>query len=415
MIEYKKYTLDNGLRLVLHKDVSTPMVAVNIVYDVGSKDENPERTGFAHLFEHLMFGGSKNVPDFDVPIQMAGGENNAFTNNDVTNFYNVLPAQNLETALWLESDRMKHLNFSQEALDTQKKVVVEEFKETCLNEPYGDMWHYMLDMAYKNHGYRWPVIGIKPEHIEEATYDDVKNFFYKHYRPQNAVLVIAGNIEEEKTLDLVNKWFGDIEKGEPYIRSLTPEGKSEYRAMEVYTNVPVPALYMSFHMVDRLHPDYYACDLISDVFSNGRSSRFFQKLHKEQRLFSQIDAFITGTFDPGLLVIEGRPMGDKSIQEGKDAIWKELELLKKESVTPQELQKLVNKVETSLIYAEVNILHKAMSLAYYEVLGKIEQINLESKSYQKVTPDDIQRVANEIFQKENCSKLIYYPKEESPF
>ncbi|MDF1694951.1 MAG: pitrilysin family protein [Saprospiraceae bacterium] len=412
MIDFAKYTLENGLRLVIHEDKSSPMVAVNVVYDVGSRDEDPNKTGFAHLFEHLMFGGSQNVPDFDGPIQNAGGENNAFTNTDMTNFYNVLPAENIETALWLESDRMKQLDFSEKILTVQKKVVIEEFKETCLAEPYGDVWHHLADLAYENHSYKWPTIGKTPAHIENAQMDDVVHFFNKHYTPNNAIIVISGNMKSNKAYDLVNKWFGDIPAGNKYTRSLTidaPQRKKKQKLVK--GNVPLEALYLSFHMVDRCHADYYAYDLLSDVLSNGRSSRLFQRLYKEKSIFSQIDAYISGTFDPGMFVIEGRPMPQVGINKAKEAVWNELELLKNEQIDPRELQKLKNKIESSLEYSEVNILHKSMSLAYFELLGDANLINKEAEEYQKVTSDDIQRVANTIFKSENCSELIYQPND----
>ncbi len=412
MIQFDKYTLENGLRLIIHTDKSSPMVAVNVVYDVGSRDENPKMTGFAHLFEHLMFGGSENAPDFDGPIQNAGGENNAFTNTDMTNFYNVLPAQNIETALWLESDRMKQLIFSQQALDVQKKVVIEEFKETCLSEPYGDVWHYLSSLAYKEHSYSWPTIGKEMSHIEDAVLTDVKDFFNKHYTPQNAILVISGNVEADYVKTCVDEYFGDIPSGTKYKRKLVQEPEQDqFRSLTVTGNVPIPAVYLSFHMVARDHEDYYAFDLLSDVLSNGRSSRLYQRLHKVNPVFSQIDAYISGTFDPGMLIIEGRPNKDVDLESAKTAIWDELETLVNEPIDNRELQKLKNKIESSLEYSEVNILHKSMSLAYFELLGNANLINKEAEAYQKVTSADIQRVARQIFRKENCSELTYLPNE----
>jgi zinc protease len=412
MISFDRYVLENGLRLIVHEDQSSPMVAVNVVYDVGSRDEDPSMTGFAHLFEHLMFGGSVNVPDFDGPIQNAGGENNAFTNTDMTNFYNVLPAVNMETALWLESDRMQQLAFSKKALNIQKKVVIEEFKETCLTEPYGDVWHHLTELVYEKHSYRWPTIGKTLSHIESAQLEDVVQFFKKHYTPDNAILVISGNMKSKKAYDLVHKWFAEIPSGTKYKRNLNfEEPQTRKRQKTVKGNVPMTALYMSFHMVDRSHPDYYAYDLLSDVLSNGRSSRLFQRLYKENQLFSQIDAYISGTFDPGMFVIEGRPMPEISLDRAKEAIWSELEILKKEPLDSRELQKLKNKIESSLEYSEVNILHKSMSLAYFELLGDANLINKEAEEYQKVTSEDIQRVAKKLFVPENCSELVYLPNE----
>lgn len=412
MISFHKHVLKNGLRLIVHEDASSPMVAVNVVYDIGSRDENSEMTGFAHLFEHLMFGGSENVPDFDGPIQNAGGENNAFTNTDMTNFYNVVPSDNIETVLWVESDRMKQLVFSQKALDIQKKVVVEEFKETCLAEPYGDVWHHLSALVYKQHSYSWPTIGKDMTHIENAKLDDVKNFFNKHYTPQNAILVISGNVDYTIIKESVIKWFGDIPAGNKYNRELIQEPvQDHFRNISISGNVPLPAIYMAFRMVGRSHPDYYVYDLISDILSNGRSSRLYQRLHKVNQIFTQIDAYISGTFDPGILVIEGRPSDGISIDQATAEIWKELELLKAEKISDRELQKLKNKIESSLEYSEISILHKSMSLAYFELLGDANLINREAEEYQKVTSQDIQRVAKVLFTKENCSVLNYLPNE----
>lgn len=411
MIEFSRQVLKNGLTVIVHEDHSTPMVAVNVVYDVGSRDEDPLKTGFAHLFEHLMFGGSKHVPDFDTPIQMAGGENNAFTNSDLTNFYNILPAKNIETGLWLESDRMLELNFSEQALEIQKKVVIEEFKETCLNQPYGDMWHHISEMVYKEHGYRWPTIGRIPEHIAEAKLQDVVDFFYKHYTPCNAVLIIAGKVRTADAFELAQKWFEDIPQGKRFTRERKIEDqKNGFKQKTVYQNVPIPALFRAYKMVDRLHEDYYAVDLLSDVLANGRSSRFFQKLHKDQALFSQVDAFISGTFDAGVFMVEGRPMPEISMDNARGAILKELDILQNQLVDERELQKIKNKVESSLEYSEVNVVHKAMSLAYFEIMGDAELINQEASKYQEVTAADIMRVAQDLLQEENCSELIYLPK-----
>jgi zinc protease len=408
VIEFVKYTLENGLRVIIHEDTSTPMVAVNLVYDVGSKHEEPTKTGFAHLFEHLMFGGSINIPDFDEPIQTAGGENNAFTNADLTNFYEILPAENVETALWLESDRMLQLKFSKKSLQTQKKVVIEEFKETCLNEPYGDMWHHLSRLAYKVHPYQWPTIGKEMAHISEADLDQVKAFFYDYYRPDNAILVLAGNISVEKGKELAKKWFGEIPAGHYHKQAILHEPvQEEFRQIILEQDVPHDAIYQAYHMAERLSDEYYACDLLSDVLSNGRSSRFYQRLYKEQQLFSTIDAFISGTTDPGLFIIEGKTMPGVTIDQAKDAIATELEILKTDLISDSELTKLKNSVESSLVFSEVSVLNKAISLAYFEVLGDAAWINDEAERYQKVTADDIRNVARKIFKKENCNELIY--------
>ena len=312
MIDFQRFILNNGLRVIIHEDNSTPLVAVNLLYDVGSRDENPIRTGFAHLFEHLMFAGSANVPDFDQPIQHAGGENNAFTNNDMTNFYASVPAENLETLLWIESDRMLALSINARTFNVQRKVVVEEFKETTLNEPYGDMWHLMSEMVYKVHPYRWPVIGLEPKHIEEANLTEVKDFYKKFYVPNNAILVVAGNLEKcggtEGVIQRIENWFGNIPKGAVPLRELPTEPRQTSSIGKVVeSNVPLEALYIAFRSPARRDDDYYAVDLLTDVLSNGSSSRFYRRLLKEQRLFSEIDCFQMGNIDPSVVVIEGKP------------------------------------------------------------------------------------------------------------
>ncbi len=408
MINFSRFELANGLRVVIHEDNSTPMIAVNILYNVGARDESPDKTGFAHLFEHLMFGGSANIPNFDEPIQMAGGENNAFTNNDITNFYNVLPAENIETAFWLESDRMFSLNFSKESLETQRKVVLEEFKETCLNQPYGDVWHHISDMAYKVHPYQWPTIGKVPKHVEDATMEDVKAFFYKYYRPNNAILVVSGNTTVAKVKALAEKWFGQIPKGKTVAKNIPQEPKQQQYAQRTeYAKVPIDSLYLAFHVPGRAEKDYYATDLLSDVLSNGASARLYRRLLKEKRLFSQIDAYITGNIDPGLLIIEGKPAKGVSLEQAKAVIWEELEELKNDLIPEQELLKYKNKVESTLVFSEISILNKAINLAFFELLGDIDLINTEKEIYQEITVEDIQRLARTIFVEENCSELHY--------
>lgn len=411
MIRFEKFELQNGLKVLVHEDDSTPMAAVNILYNVGARDESPEKTGFAHLFEHLMFGGSANVSDFDTPMQMAGGDNNAFTNNDITNYYDILPAENLETALWLESDRMLSLNFDEQVLEVQRKVVVEEFKETCLNEPYGDVWHHIADMAYKVHPYRWPTLGKVPKHVEEATIEDVKEFFYKYYRPNNAILAIAGNVRAAKVKRLVKKWFGDIPAGHANRRILPqepPQRRLEKRINEA--NVPVDALYLAFHVPARHQQDYYVADLLSDILCNGASSRLYHRLLRQQQVFTSIDCYMTGSIDPGLLIVEGNTSEGVSLEEGAEAIWRELEELKAVPVAERELQKVKNKVESNLAFSELNVINKAMNLAFYELLGDAELMNREAAFYQQVTVEDINRVANELLTEENCSELFYKAK-----
>jgi len=410
MIHYERHTLANGLRILIHEDFSTPMAVLNVLYNVGARDERPDRTGFAHLFEHLMFGGSANAPDFDEHIQLAGGENNAFTNNDITNFYNILPAQNIEVAFWLESDRMLELTIDQKQLDTQIKVVLEEYKETCLNQPYGDVWHHISDMAYKTHPYRWPTIGKVPEHVADASMQDVQDFYTRFYQPGNAILVISGAIKAEKALQMAEKWFADIPGRQAPARQLPvepPQHKLERRINNA--QVPVEALYLAFHMPSRTDRNFYPVDLLSDILCNGPSSRLYRKLLREQNLFSQIDAYITGSIDPGLLIIEGKPSKGVSLQQAAEAIWAEIELLKAAPVAERELQKWKNQIESTLLFSETSVLTKAINLAFFEVLGDADLINREKDLYQAVRPEDVHRVANDILVDSNCSELLYQP------
>lgn len=412
MIKFQKYTLNNGLRVIIHEDHSTPLVCVSVAYNVGSKHEHPDKTGFAHLFEHLMFGGSANIKDFDKPMQLAGGDNNAYTNNDMTNFYDIMPAENMEIAFWLESDRMMQLTFNEKVLNTQKKVVIEEFKETCLNEPYGDMWHHLSSMAYQQHPYSWPTIGKEINHIAQATLEDVKSFFYNHYRPDNAVLTIAGKTDAEFAYKMAEKWFGDIPRGNIPQISFVPEPRQyEKRSKVVHADVPSPAIYMAFPMAERLSKDYYIADLITDLLANGRSSRFYKHLYKEKKMFSTIDAFVSGYTDCGLLLIEGKPMPGIDINLAKEAIWEELRQLMHVPVPADELAKLRNTLESSLVYSEVSILNKALALGYFEILGNADRINEEGAIYQSITQEDLMRVACEIFRDDNLNELIYIPED----
>lgn len=414
MIEFSRFELDNGLRVIVHEDESTPLAAINVLYNVGARDESPDKTGFAHLFEHLMFGGSANIPDFDHPIQLAGGENNAFTNNDLTNFYNTVPAENIETVFWLESDRMLHLNIDEKVLDVQRKVVVEEFKETCLNQPYGDVWHHLAALAYEVHPYRWPTIGKIVKHIEEASLDDVQDFYQKYYRPNNAILVVAGKVTTEQVRQLCQKWFADIPAGQVPKRTLPVEPPQRKMHQKVkHAKVPVNAIYLAFHSPARDEPDYYAVDILSDLLSNGRSSRLYRRLLKEQHLFTQIDAYITGSIDPGLLVVEGQLSEGVSVEAAEAAIWRELEAVKNDPISETELQKLKNKIESTLVFSEANVLNKAINLAYFELLGNADLINEEVLEYRKLTVADIQRVARNILTRENCSELQYLIQEET--
>lgn len=408
MIQYNKFILDNGLRVLIHEDDSTPMAVVNVLYDVGAKDENPNQTGFAHLFEHLMFGGSINIPDYDEPLQRAGGENNAYTTNDLTNYYCQLPAENLETAMWLESDRMLSLAFSKKSLETQRKVVCEEFKEHYINKPYGDIWAKMRELVYTTHPYKWMTIGKELSHVENATLDDVKNFFKKHYCPANAILVIAGKIETAKALDLANKWFGNIPSGEKYNRNLPQEPKqTAEKVLETKANVPLDALVKTWHIDSRLEKGYYVADLITEVLGGGGSSRLFQKLVKEKQLFSSLDCYHFGSIEKGLLAIEGKLVKGKSIEEAELAIDEELLKITTQKVSEEELQKVKNKTESVIAFEDMALMSRANSLAMYELLGDAQMMNTELAKYQAITTDDILAYSKIIFDKNNSSTLKY--------
>ncbi len=411
MINFTRFTLDNGLTVLVHEDHATAMAVVNILYKVGARDESPDQTGFAHLFEHLMFGGSINIPSYDTPLQQVGGENNAFTSNDITNYYLTLPANNLETAFWLESDRMLSLAFSEQSLEVQRQVVCEEFKQRYLNQPYGDAWLRLRPLAYKQHPYRWATIGKELKHIEEAQMADVKAFFNKFYTPQNAIMVVAGNVDVQEVKRLSEKWFGDIPRGEKYHRNLPSEPEqTEARREEVEADVPADSLYIAFHGPDRLSKDYEAMDLISDILSRGSSSRLYRALVKEQQLFSEVNAYVMGSIDTNLFVIEGKPLPHITIQEAEHALWSELEKIKADLVGEEELQKVKNKIESTLLFAELSILDKAMNLAYYEAVNAAEDYNQEIQKYLSVTSEHIQIMAKTLFRKENSSTLIYKAK-----
>lgn len=411
MLQFERFTLENGLKVLVHEDHTTPMVAVNVLYDVGARDEDPQRTGFAHLFEHLMFGGSENIPVYDEPLQMAGGENNAYTTNDITNYYIQLPVQNIETALWLESDRMKALAFSDKSLDVQRKVVSEEFKEHYINKPYGDAWKHLRALAYTTHPYRWMTIGMELSHIEDARLDDVKAFFYKHYTPKNAILCIAGNVSLEQAKQLTEKWFGDIPGGDRYLRKLPQEPVQQAkRTQTVFADVPLDALYKAWHIEGRLALPYYAADLATEIMGNGYASRLYQKLVKEQQLFSNISCYHTGSLDAGLLVVEGKIVEGKSIEEADAAVEAEMALLAEKGVTPEELQKAKNKIEAMITFEDMSLLSRANNLAFYELLGDAQMINDEWNRYQSVTAAFLQDTAKSIFRPDNCSTLFYRKK-----
>jgi zinc protease len=408
MIQFERFVLSNGLKVLVHEDKSTPMAVVNVLYDVGARDEDPNKTGFAHLFEHLMFGGSVNIPSYDEPLQVAGGENNAFTTNDLTNYYCQLPAENIETAFWLESDRMLSLAFGKKSLDTQRKVVCEEFKEHYINKPYGDVWHKMRELAYTTHPYRWMTIGKELSHIENATLEDVKAFFFKHYTPSNAILVVAGNITVDKVKELAEKWFGPIAAGKKYERHLPQEPKqTAARTATVKADVPLDALYKCWHIYSRTDKRYYSTDLIGEILGGGASSRLFQALVKEKKLFSNIECYHMGSTDTGLLTIEGKLVKGVSMELAEAAINEEIKKLQTEGVTDKELEKVKNKTESMMAFEDMSVMNRATSIAMYEQLGDADLINKELEMYQAVTAAEIAKECQVIFDENNCNTLYY--------
>jgi zinc protease len=408
MIEFNRFTLSNGLKVIVHEDVTTPMAVLNILYDVGARDEEPNRTGFAHLFEHLMFGGSINIASYDEPLQRVGGENNAFTSNDITNYYITLPSTNLETAFWLESDRMLSLAFSEKSLDTQRNVVMEEFKQRYLNQPYGDVWLKLRPLAYETHPYQWATIGQDLAQIENAKMEDVKAFFKKHYNPQNAILVVGGNVTTAEVKELAEKWFGPIPAGDKYERNLPKElPQTAARSLTVKANVPLNAIYMAFKMPARKDPNYQVFDLLSDILSQGQSSRLYNSLLKEQQLFSDINAYMTGSLDEGLFIVEGKLIAGVDKDKAEQAVWLELEKISNELVSEVELTKVKNKSESIMAFSEMNLLDKAMNLAYYELLGDADLLNSEMEKYTVITAEQIREAAKTTFKKEKSSTLYY--------
>ena len=413
MIHFKKRILDNGLTVIVEQDKSTTLAAVNVLYKVGSRDESPKKTGFAHLFEHLMFGGSRNAPDFDTPLQSASGENNAYTNNDYTNYYDVVPYQNIETAFWLEADRMAHLDINEDTLALQKKVVIEEFKEVCLNKPYGDSWHHLSALAYKVHPYNWPTIGKTIQHIEDASLSDVKSFYEKHYHPANAILTVSGPLHPDKVFELAEKWFGNLASTSDRTITVLPVEPEQkvFQSKTITAPVPSRLFLMAYHMPERNHKDYYACDLLTDIMANGRSARLYNNLVRKKQIMSQIDCYVTGTFDPGLIVIEGRPMPNISNEICIHEVKEELRILRAENPSEWELQKVKNKVISSLAMSDLNVLNKAISMAYYEWLGRLDLMNLQEELFQSVTIADILRVMDIYLNDSNMTQIEYLPEE----
>jgi len=408
MIKFEKFVLNNGLRVIVHEDKSTPMVVVDVMYDVGARDEDEAHTGFAHLFEHLMFGGSVHIESYDEPLQMAGGENNAYTSSDLTNYYCQLPAENIETAFWLESDRMYSLAFNKKSLDVQRKVVIEEFNEHYINKPYGDVWHKLRDLSYKVHPYKWMTIGKDISHIENAKLQEVKDFFHKHYTPSNAILTVAGNVSVEKVKQLAEKWFGDIPAGKKYERNIKQEPEQkEPHMMEVTAPVPLDALYKCWHISGRLDKRYYTTEIITEILGGGTSSRLFQRLVKEKQLFSSIDCSQSGSIDPGLLAISGSVIKGVTLEEAENAVFEELEKIKTEMISVSELEKIKNKTESMIAFEDISLINRANSLANYELLGDANLMNTELEKYHAVTREDILEESQRIFADNNSNTLYY--------
>jgi zinc protease len=408
MVSFSRFTLDNGLRILVHEDKSTPLVAMNLLYDVGSRDEDPEMTGFAHLFEHLMFGGSVNIPEYDTPLQMVGGENNAFTNNDITNYYLTIPAENIETGFWLESDRMLALDFSQKNLDTQKNVVIQEYNQRYLNQPYGDAILKIRPLAYKVHPYRWPAIGMDISHIQKAKLAAVKEFFFSHYSPNNAILSLTGNITAEKAQGLTSKWFGPIEKRLVKQRNLPAEPvQTDERRLTVDKDVPSNALYKVWHTGPRMDRDYFTLDLITDLLAGGDSGRLHIKLVREMKLFSEINAYITSDIDPGLIIIHGKLMKDVDFHLAEEAVYEVIDGLKDKAALKDEMEKVKNRFEASTVFSNTSILNKALNLSFYELLGNPDLINHEVENYSSINMDMVAEAVNRYLNASNCSTLYY--------
>lgn len=408
-----RHTLPNGLRIVHHEDPTTQMVAVNVLYNVGARHEDLERTGYAHLLEHLMFEGSINIPDYDTHVQLAGGENNAWTNNDLTNYYIALPRNNVETAFWLESDRMMGLALTEESVEVQKGVVIEEFKQRHLNRPYGDVQHLIRSLAYKVHPYRWPTIGLCVEHIEQATLESVMDFYHRHYTPSNAILSVVGGISFDEVVRLAEKWFGPIPKSPIAQGTLPPEPPQQrQRRKTVHRPVPADMLVMAFHMADRKSHEYHVCDLITDLLSAGQSSRLTRHLIHDQRLFTSIDAYIQGSLDEGLLYIMGRLAEGITLEQAEQAVWDELEALKRTPVASEELNKVRNRSESERTFNNINYLSRAVNMAQLELIGQDRELTDELARYCAVSTKDVQRTARKVFTKKNSSVLYYkaYPQ-----
>ncbi|MFM6945769.1 MAG: M16 family metallopeptidase [Flavobacteriales bacterium] len=414
MIHFERFTLPNGLRVIFHRETSSPMAVVNVLYDVGARDENPQRTGFAHLFEHLMFGGSQHIADFDAPLQAAGGQSNAFTSNDITNYYDILPAQNIDTALWLESDRMLSLAFTDKSLEVQRQVVIEEFKQRYLNQPYGDAWLYLRPLVYKQHPYQWATIGKNIKQIEDASMQEVKDFFHHHYHPSNAILCIIGNFDLATIQQKVTHYFGDIPAQKNKARNLPIEPKQkQFRTKTIIRKVPATAFYYAFRMGKRTDPDFYQADLLSDYLGNEKTSPLYIELKKKKKLCAEITAYITASFDDGLFIISGKLQQGKTIEQLESALWPLLEKTGQKAMSKSSLLELQLKLRTSRAFQDQGLLNRAMNLAYFELLGSAQMINEEAQHYQQISTKALQNFAMHTLRKSNCSRLIIQSQKDA--
>lgn len=392
MIDFNKTTLDNGLVVVVHQDATTPIVAVNLAYDVGARDEDPELTGLAHYFEHLMFSGSKNAPDYDKVVQNIGGQNNAFTSNDYTNYYLTLPKNNLEVALWLEADRMQFLNVDEKSLEVQRKVVIEEFKQNYLNQPYGNNMAELRRLTYENHPYQWATIGKSIQQIEKVTLSDARSFYNQFYAPNNCILTICGDVDEDTVLKMVNKYFGQIPASEIKRPTYNKEAKQKAaRVLTLQEDVPLDAFLWSFKIDSRNDKRFPIADLVSDILGRDESSLLFQSLAIENKLVNQISAYVSGDRDPGMFIISGKMNKDAKIEEAEKLIWAEISALIASELNSKTLKKVQNKYETAHVFGEMSVLNKAMNLAYNELCTSADDINTSLDAYLNVTSKDIQQ------------------------
>lgn len=412
LIQYEHYTLANGLEVILYPDGSRPLVAINILYKVGSRNDPPGRTGFAHLFEHLMFAGSEHVDNFDDHLHLAGGDNNAFTTSDFTLYDDIVPAENLDTALWLESDRMKALKFSEKILRTQQKVVVEEFKETCLEEPYGDAYHELYALAYQKHPYRWPVIGLNFEDIAAATLEEVKAFFYQHYRPNKAIISLCGKFDPAIAREKINYWFGDIPPSQTQQETNFPQEEplENIRQKTIIADVPTPAIYLAFPIPGRLDPDFYPLDVLAFLLGGGHSSSLYKSLVRDQELFYHLEASLSESFDPGLFIIEGRVDEDEDPQLAFAALLEAIAPLFQSLISEEELKKVINHLEVRDHYSDLSLTNLGGELCIYAALGELDRINTDQERYQQVSVADLARVAKTYLQIDKRIELIYLPE-----